>query len=61
MAMRILDWDHHDSKGKEITGLISYKRPVSRAVAYPGIFFRGGGCSTNPVEDRGQRTAIWGP
>jgi len=24
-------------------------------VAYPGIFFRGGGCSTNLVEDREQR------
>ena len=27
----------------------------SGAVAYPGILFRGGGGSTNSVEDRGQR------
>ena len=25
------------------------------AVAYPGIFFGGGGVSTNSVEDKGQR------
>ena len=24
-------------------------------MAYPGILFRGEGCSTNSVEDRGQR------
>jgi hypothetical protein len=30
-----------------------------KPVAYPGTFFRGGG-STNSVEDRGQRTGIWG-
>jgi len=28
------------------------------SVAYPGILFSGG--STNSVEDRGQRTGIWG-
>jgi hypothetical protein len=28
---------------------------LSMAVAYPGILFGGGGCSTNSVEDRGQR------
>ena len=27
---------------------------LSAAVAYPGIFFGGGGVSTNSVEDRGQ-------
>jgi hypothetical protein len=33
----------------------------SWSVAYPGIFFRGGGGgSTNSVEDRTQRTGIWG-
>jgi hypothetical protein len=25
------------------------------SVGYPGIFFEGEGCSTNSVEDRGQR------
>jgi hypothetical protein len=29
--------------------------PILEAVAYPGIFFGGGGGSTNSVEDRGQR------
>ena len=33
-------------------------RAFHLAVGYPGIFFRGGGCSTNSVEDRGQRE--WG-
>ena len=32
----------------------------SGAVAYPGILFGGGGGSTDSVEDRGQRTGIWG-
>ena len=30
------------------------------SVAYPGIVFFWGGGSTNSVEDRGQRTGIWG-
>ena len=30
------------------------------SVAYPGILFRGGGVSTNLLEDRGQRAGIWG-
>jgi len=29
-------------------------------VADPGILVWGGGVSTNSVEDRGQRTGIWG-
>ena len=34
----------------------THKHPVAVAVAYPGIFFRGGwGGSTNSVEDRGER------
>jgi hypothetical protein len=28
---------------------------ISMPVAYPGIFFQGGGVSINSVEDRGQR------
>jgi len=34
----------------QITGSL-----LCRTVAYPGIFFGGGGGSTNSVEDRGQR------
>ena len=29
-------------------------------VAYPGILLGEGGGSTNSIEDRGQRTGIWG-
>ena len=41
----------HLYKCMEVCGCNTFER---KAVAYPGIFFGGGG-STNSVEDRGQR------
>jgi hypothetical protein len=43
---------------QRVTSVSVICRCSCRAVAYPGILFEGG--STNSVEDREQRTGIWG-
>ena len=39
--------------------IVVFQNSLVYSVAYPGILFGGGG-STNSIEDRGQRTGIWG-
>jgi hypothetical protein len=52
---------HTPRCSNELHSAACWKALSSAPVAYPGIFFWGrGGGSTNSVEDRGQRTEIWG-
>ena len=46
-----------------VEGRLEWCKSMDRSpssVARTGILFGGGGCSTNSVEDRGQRMGPWG-